>query len=143
MTSPNAYDTDESLGLGWKGFAGIMLIVAGSINIIEGLVAITNASFYRNLAAGANIQLPATNKLSTWGWAIFIWGVIVVFAGFYAFTGHMWARIIGITAASLNIVLQFAFMAAFPLWAFTIILIDFFVIWGLAVHGQRVNVEDL
>ena len=141
MTSPTAYDTDENLGLGWKGFAGIMLILAGSINIIQGLVAITNAAFYRNLAAGTNVTLPATNTISTWGWVIFIWGCIVVLAGFYAFTGHMWARITGIAAASINLVLQFSFMAAFPFWAFMIMLIDIFVIWGLAVHGQRV--EDI
>ena len=55
MTSPSSYETDDDLGLGWKGFAGIMLILAGSINIIQGLVAITNASFYRNLAAGTNV----------------------------------------------------------------------------------------
>ena len=73
------------------------------------------------------------------GMDIFIWGLIVVCAGFGAFTGHMWARIVGIAAALLNMLLQFGFMAAFPFLAFTIILIDIFVIWGLAVHGQRVS----
>lgn len=133
----SAYDVDD--GIGWKGFAGIMLILAGSINILQGIVAITNASYYKNLTAGSHVTLPATNNLSTWGWAILIWGCIVVLAGCCAFTGHMWARIVGITAASLNLILQFGFMAAFPFWALSIMLIDVFVIWALAAHGQRIR----
>ena len=83
LNDANAY-SDTNDGFGWKAFAAFMLVIAGSINLIQGLVAITNASYYENLSAGSHLQLPATDKISTWGWILLIWGLIVFVADFAA-----------------------------------------------------------
>ena len=54
------------------------------------------------------------------------------------FNGDLWARILGIIGASLNVLAQMAFLSIYPAWSFLIILIDALVIYALAVHGDEV-----
>ncbi len=119
---------------GWKSFAAILLMVVGFFNVIDGLTAITNANYFK--ATGTN-QFPITNNLHTWGWIVFILGLILILASFGLFAGSTWARVIAILFASLNALAQLAWLAHFPLWSFTIILVDVLVIYGVAVHGGR------
>ena len=44
----STYDDYESSGAGWKLFAGIMIIIVGTFNVIDGLVAITNVNQFKN-----------------------------------------------------------------------------------------------
>jgi hypothetical protein len=52
-------------GFGWKAFAGTMILIGGTMNFIDGLVGLTNASYFNKVAGNSNIQLPATNDLKT------------------------------------------------------------------------------
>jgi hypothetical protein len=63
----------------------------------------------------------------------------VLLAGFYVMTGAMWARIVGITIASLSALGNFFFIPFYPFWALMIITIDVFVIWALAAHGKALT----
>jgi hypothetical protein len=119
---------------GWKAFAGILLMVGGAFNIIDGLTALTRSNYYQNL--GSN-QFPITNNYNTWGWIILIVGVLLFLAGIGLFGGATWARVIGILFAGVNAILQLAWLAHFPLWSFTMILVDVLVIYGIAVHGGK------
>jgi len=120
---------------GWKAFCGILLMVAGVFNMIDGLTALTRSNYYKSV--GGSTQLPLTNNLNTWGWVILITGVLLFLAGIGLFGGSTWARTIGILFASVNAILQLAWLAHFPFWSFTMVLIDVFVIYGIAVHGGR------
>ena len=133
----------EGDGFGWKMFAGTMILIGGTMNFIDGLVGITNANYFNNIAGNANIQLPATNDIKTWAWIVLIAGVIMWIAGLLIFTGNMFGRIVGVIAASLNAILQLAYLAHFPFWSFTMILIDLLVIWGLIVHGGRYPEDEI
>ena len=126
----------EDSGIGWKLFAGIMIIIVGTFNIIDGLVAITQHNLFK---AYSNGQLPVTNNLKTWGWVVLIWGVILILAGFLIFTGSMFGRIVGVLVAGTNAMLQLAYLPHFPFWSFTMILIDVLVIYGLVAHGGRLD----
>jgi len=110
-------------------------MVAGVFNMIDGLTALTRSNYYKSV--GGSTQLPLTNNLNTWGWVILIIGVLLFLAGIGLFGGATWARTVGILFASVNAVLQLAWLAHFPLWSFTMVLIDVFVIYGIAVHGGR------
>ena len=61
--------------MGWKLFAGIMIIIVGTFNVIDGLVAITNVNYFKNVGGGSS-QLPVTNNVKTWGWVVLILGAI-------------------------------------------------------------------
>jgi hypothetical protein len=123
----------ENDGFGWKLFAGIMVLVAGTFNLIDGLVGLTNASALETTRVTS--QLPLTNNVKTYSWFILVVGAVMILAGFLIFVGNMFGRIVGVAAASVNAVLQLAYLGHYPFWSFTIILVDILVIWGLVVHG--------
>ena len=133
------YDEYESSGTGWKVFAGIMILVAGTFNVIDGLVAVTDKNYFTRI--GNASQLPVTNNIQTWGWVVLIWGTVLILAGFLIFSGNMFGRVVGVIAASGNAIIQLAFLPHFPFWSFTMILVDILVVWGLVVHGGR-HVEE-
>jgi hypothetical protein len=73
-------------------FAGLMMIMVGIWQALEGLIAIFENEFYvatRNYL----FQFDAT----TWGWIHLIVGVIVAFAGWGLLSGRTWARVVAIT----------------------------------------------
>jgi len=122
-------------GAGWKLFAGIMIMLGGTFNFIDGLVGITNVKAIENTLGGT--QLPLTNNIKTWSWVVLIVGVIMLLAGFLIFTGNMFGRVVGVIAASGNAILQLSYLNHNPLWSFTMLVVDFLVIWALVVHGGR------
>jgi hypothetical protein len=123
-------------GWGWKGFAAIMLIIVGFLNLFDGIVAITQTHYIETKTNGV---LPVTNDVKTWGWVAIILGLLVVLAGLSVLSGATWARVVGIIVASVNLLFQFAYLDHNPFWSFTMIVIDILVIYGLAAHGGRVD----
>ncbi len=116
---------------GWKSFCGILLIVVGFLNIIDGLVAITHSN---QVEAKITNELPLTSNVKTWGWIVLIIGIIVVLAGFGLLAGSTWARVVGILVASVNLIVQLAWLPHNNFWSFTMIILDIIVIYGIAVH---------
>jgi hypothetical protein len=126
-------------GSGWKLFAGIMVILVGVFNVIDGLRAITNASQIESHFPNGSVQLPITDDLKTWGWVVLIIGAIMILAGFLIFSGNMFGRIVGVTIAGLNAILQLSYMDHNTFWSLTMIFIDVLIIYGLVAHGGRLD----
>jgi hypothetical protein len=116
---------------GWKSFCGILLMVVGFFNIIDGLVAITRSN---QVEAQLTQELPLTDNVKTWGWAVLIIGIILILAGFGLLAGSTWARVVGILVASVNLIVQLAWLPHNNFWSFTMIILDIIVIYGIAVH---------
>jgi hypothetical protein len=125
---------DEAVGQGWRSFAGILIMVAGFFNIIDGLVAVINANRIAGVSNG-HATLPVTDNVKTWGWVVLIVGIVMVLAAFGIFSGATWARIVGVSLAGLNMLVQFTYLAHYPFWSFTMILLDVLVIYALVVYG--------
>jgi len=115
---------------GWVIFAATMMVLLGGFTIIDGLIALLNASYY-----GSASHLLLGNYQS-WGWWNLVLGSILVVTGLSLFTGSPWARIVGIIFAVLNALAQLVFIAVFPIWALTVIAIDVVVIYALAVNQE-------
>jgi hypothetical protein len=116
-------------------FAGLMMIMVGIWQALEGLVAIFENEFYvatRNYL----FQFDAT----TWGWIHLILGLLVAFAGWGLLSGRTWARVVAITLAVLSAIANFLFIPYYPFWSLLIIAVDVFVIWAIAAHGREVSV---
>ncbi len=94
-------------GAGWIGFAGIMLILVGFFNVIDGIAAISNSKYVVN-------QLLFSN-LDAWGWFFLIWGVLQICAGFAVLGGAAWAAIVGVVTAFFNAIAQLSWIAVEPL----------------------------
>jgi hypothetical protein len=119
----------ESRGEGWVLFAGIMLMIAGTLNFIYGIGAISNSHFY---VANAHYVI---SDLNTWGWVVLLIGVLqfLVALGIWARSG--WARWTGVVIAGLNAIVQLIFLPSYPLLALTIFTLDILVIYGLVAYG--------
>ena len=127
-------DGEISSALGWRFFAGIVTLLLGIMNMIDGLIAITDADvFEKNLAATPT--LPVTDNLTVWGWVVLVVGFVMAVIAFPVIVGFPWARIAGIAAAGVDLLLQFAFLAHFPVWSLIIVLLNVLVIFGLAAKG--------
>ena len=123
------------VGAGWVFFASIVMITGGLFGIFEGLAAVLrHGNFYHSVT-----NYPYGGSVATWGWVVLVGGGIVMLAGFYVMTGALWARIVGIALASLSALANFFFVPFYPFWALTIITLDIFVIWALAVHGKALS----
>ena len=121
----------SGLAAGLTVFAGVMMIMAGGFQALEGLVAIFENEFY---AATRNYILKF--DVTTWGWIHLLLGLLVLFAGFAVLSGKTWGRVIGIVLASVSALANFAFIPYYPVWSLVIIALDVFVIWALAAHGR-------
>jgi hypothetical protein len=129
-------------GAGWRAFAATMILIGGTLNIIDGLVGITKANYFRDVA-GQKVTLPVTDNIHTWGWVALVIGTLMLVAGLAILAGSMWARVAGVLVASVNLIFQLSYLAHFPFWSFTMILVDMLVIYGLVVHGGVVDEADL
>jgi hypothetical protein len=118
-------------GVGSALFAGILLLVAGTINIIYGIAAIGNASFF------VNDNRYVFAGLHTWGWITIILGVIQLTAALSLFGGGAYGRVVGIIAATIGAVgALLSIGGAYPFWSLGIFAICLIVIHGLAVLGE-------
>ena len=120
--------------VGFILFAAIMMLMAGSWQALQGLIAIFENEFYvatRNYV----FQFDAT----TWGWIHLLVGLLVAFAGWGLLSGRTWARVVAITVALVSAIANFLFIPYYPFWALTVITLDIFVIWAVAAHGRELR----
>ncbi len=128
------YEPERSGWTGWITFAAIMMIIAGSLNALYGLIAVINDEWVVWGNRG-NLYLD----ISEWGWVHLVIGLVVLFSGIGLFSGRMIARIIAIIVAGLSLIANFFFIPAYPLWAIAIVVIDVLVIWALTAHGSEMK----
>jgi hypothetical protein len=122
----------------WIGavvFAGVMLLLSGGFQVIEGIVAIVRDDYYVTTSSG----LVLTFDYTTWGWTHLLIGALTVLTGIGVFLGRMWARVLGIIAAVLSALANMMFLPAYPVWCTIVIATDVLVIYALAVHGREVR----
>jgi hypothetical protein len=118
-------------GAGRAAFVAILLLIAGTLNIIYGIAAVGDANFWVN----ENHYVLA--NLHTWGWITIVLGVVEVLAGFSLFGGGSFGRVFGIVAASLGAIgALLAVGGAYPFWALGVFAICVICIHGLVVYGE-------
>ena len=118
-------------GAGRALFAGTLLLVAGTLNIIYGIAAVSDSKFF------VNDTTFVFSTLHTWGWITLILGVIELTAAFSLFGGGAYGRLFGIFAASIGAIGSLLNVGgAHPWWSLGIFALCLYVIHGLAVLGE-------
>lgn len=118
-------------GAGSALFVGILLMIAGILNIVYGIAAVDDAHFWVN-----NTQF-VFSSLHTWGWITIVIGIIQVTASLSLFGGGWYGRIVGIVAATLGALGALLDVGgAHPWWALGIFAICLVCIHGLVVLGE-------
>jgi len=123
--------TRDDRGDGLLVFAGIMVLVAGVLNVIHGIAAIDNANLFVNDAQFV------FSDLNTWGWIILALGVLQVSAAFSIWAGGKYGQWFGIFAASLSAIGALMLLPAYPFYALALFAVDVTIIYALAAYGGR------
>jgi hypothetical protein len=120
---------------GWIVFAGFVLLIVGSIDVLQGLVAVFQDEYVVATRKGLAIV-----DVTTWGWATIVWGVLIFVAGLGLLGGAGWARWLAIIGVGINAIEQVAFMAnfpqAYPLWNILIVTLNVLVLFALTARWQ-------
>jgi hypothetical protein len=118
-------------GGGWVLFAGIMLMLVGVLNVIWGIAAISDSSFF------INDTRYILSTLNTWGWVILILGAVQMVAAYSIWSGNQFGRWFGIAVAGLSAIGALMSIPAYPFWSLAIFALDILVIYGLAAYGGQ------
>ena len=116
---------------GWVTFAGVMLLIAAVLNVIYGVAAISNSSFFVHDAR------YIFSGLNGWGWITLILGVFQFFAAFSLWNGGLYGRIVGILAAGLSAIGALLSIPAYPFWSLAVFALDIVIIHQIAAHGTE------
>lgn len=118
---------------GWISFAAIMMVIVGSLDFFEGLIAIVRGKYY---VVSSN-QVIVFN-LRTWGWLVLFWGIVLVLAGLALASGAGWARWLTVFLAGVNVLGQLSFLgsSSWPLWSLIIISLNVIVIYALTARWE-------
>jgi hypothetical protein len=114
----------------WITFAGLMMILAGTLDIFDGIRALGaqdttfDAIFY-------------DNNIEAWGWFYLILGIVLVLAGFAVFARARWAVIVGIAVALIGATLNFFWIFVYPLASALIVTLNVLVVYALTMYGLQ------
>jgi hypothetical protein len=127
-TSRSAYDysTKGMLTSGVAGFAAVMLIAVGCVQILQGIAALGSDDI---LVAGAEYTFAFST--TTWGWVHLGLGLLGIAVGGAILREASVGYVVGIVLAFVNTVSEFAFLPYYPFWSVMIIAFNILVIWAL------------
>ena len=132
------HDDSKHRRSGWFAMVvgvGVLLIVLGVWNAIDGLTALFAGGF-----VVADAERVLALDVAAWGWVLLALGIVEVVAGIALFIGASWARVVAVLVAGFNGVVQLAFLAAYPVGAVLIMVLAAVVIWTVVKHGDAARV---
>jgi hypothetical protein len=118
-------------GAGRATFAAILLLIAGTINVVYGIGALDSASIF------VNEKRFILDDLNTMGWVLIVLGVIQLTGGFSLLAGNTYGRILGIVGGSLGAIgALFSIGGANPWWSLAVFFLCIWVIYGIVILGE-------
>lgn len=119
----------------WIAFAGIAMLILGSLDLLWGIAAIANNEVV--VVGGHGVIVF---DITTWGWIQLIVGAVIVLTGLGLLAGNGAARWAGVAVLSVNAILQIVWFPAAPLWAILMIGLDLLLIFQLCINWSEEGV---
>ena len=113
-------------------FAGVVMIIGGAFQALEGLSGIVHDKYL--------VVAPSTIyafDVTVWGVIHLLVGLALLVIGIALLRGQTWARIAGIIVAAVAAILNFVWLPYSPLWAIIVIVVDILIIWALASYLRQ------
>ena len=126
--SSRSYGAMSRESSGWLTFAGILGIMLGIFNVIDGLIALFNDKW----AVLTQDQLLIFDTTG-WGWFLLILGALQIVVGWGILSGQSWARWTGVVLAALVALMHLLLIFATPVWSLASIALCILVIYALVV----------
>jgi hypothetical protein len=118
-------------GAGRVVFAGVLLLVAGTLNIIYGIGSLDDANIFTG-----DKRFIFTN-LNTLGWVLIVLGLIQLIGGFSLLAGNTFGRVIGVIGGSLGAIGALLSIGGnYPWWSLGIFFLSVWIVHGILVYGQ-------
>ena len=114
-------------------FSALLLAIIGFFNLLDGIAAIANSTFF---IGGAHYVV---GDLRAWGWVMTIFGAVQLLVAVGVWAGNQLARWFAVAVVALNAIAQMFFIPAYPFWSLLIIAVDIVALWGLCAYGSREN----
>jgi hypothetical protein len=127
---------DETRGLGRAIFAAVLLMVGGVLNIIWGIAAIGNSSFFVH-----NTHFVFSD-LKGWGWITLILGVLEILASLSLFAGGGFGRWFAVVVGAIAAIDALLSIPAYPFWSIAVFALSLWIIHGLVLYGQTAPTDD-
>jgi hypothetical protein len=118
-------------GVGRVAFAGILLLIAGTLNIMYGIGALDDANIF------VNDKRFILDDLNTLGWVLIVLGVIQLAGGFSLMAGNTFGRVLGIIGGSLGAIgALLSIGGSDPWWSLGIFALCVYIIHGIVIYGD-------
>ena len=118
-------------GAGRVGLAAVLLLIAGTLNVIYGIGALDDANIF------VNDKRYIFTDLNTLGWELIVLGLIQLAGGFSLMAGNTFGRVIGLTGAGLGAIgALLSIGGAYPWWSLGIFFLCIYIIHGIFVYGD-------
>jgi hypothetical protein len=117
---------------GWVAFAGLLMMIIGGLDFLQGMVAVIREEYFVLTAQGALVV-----DVSQWGWIMMIWGIVLALIGYGLVSGASWARWVAIVGLTANFIAQLGFTGGIgqvSLWGLTVVALNIIVLWALIVR---------
>jgi hypothetical protein len=114
---------------GWALFVAAYLVIAGVLNIVWGIVALDNKSYF---TSGGLLW----SELNTWGWIAIIVGAIQILGSMLVAARRAGGAVIAGFLAFFGIMLNFLSIGAYPVWSVIMLVVDAMIIWAVTVHSD-------
>jgi len=111
----------------------------GALTFFEGLIAIIRDNYYV-----VTRQQVFLFDVSTWGWIMLLWGILLFVAALGLAAKSGWARWFTIVVLLINLLSQLSWLgnSGYPLWSLTIVALEIVVLFALTVRWNEVyNLE--
>lgn len=132
---PNAPRPGEAArgnGIALLSFAGWFLMLAGVMHLIWGIVALTQAEYFRE---GGLVW----SNLNVWGWIALLVGLAQLVGGVAVMKRSAAGAMLGSLVAALGIVFNFLAVGAYPIWSVIMIVANAVVIYAIASRGEELD----
>lgn len=114
-------------GDSWLTFAGLMMILAGVLDGLNGIWALQ--------ADDTKLAALFADNLTAWGWIYLILGALLVVAGFAVFARASWAVLVGIIFGLIGATLNMLWIFDYPIASLILVALNVLVVYGLTVYG--------
>jgi hypothetical protein len=113
---------------GWLVFAALMLIIAGSMDVLNGLWAL-------DAQDSAIDAVFWNNNIEAWGWFYIVVGALIIAAGFGVLTRQPWALMVGVITGCFGAVLNMFWIFEYPIVSLVLVLVNILVVYALTTYG--------